>query len=95
MRELPVYTGGEAAIRFSLAPVSPTLEHFNKMVEAVPKDFHEKFSEVFRNYGVLYDKGCTDFKDKKKKTQAWFQGGNTMGMTKGNMNDLQFFPCEM
>ena len=74
---------------------SPTLKHFNKMVEAVPKDFHEKFSEVVRNYGVLYDKGCTDFKDKNKKTQAWFQGGNTMGMTKGNMNDLQFFPCEM
>ena len=65
------------------------------MVEAVPKDFHEKLSEVVRNYGVLYEKGCTDFKDKKKKTQAWFQGGNTMGMTKGNMNDLQFFPCEM
>ena len=64
-------------------------------LEAVPKDFHEKFSKVVRNYGVLYDKGCTDFKDKNKKTQAWFQGGNTMGMTKGNMNDLQFFPCEM
>ena len=73
MRELPVYTGGEAAIRFSLAPVSPTLEHFNKMVEAVPKDFHEKFSEVVRNYGVLYDKGCTDFKDKTRKHKPGFK----------------------
>ena len=73
MRELPVYTGGEAAIRFSLAPVSPTLEHFNKMVEAVPKDFHEKFSEVVRNYGVLYDKGCTDLKKKKKKHKPGFK----------------------
>ena len=65
------------------------------MAEAVAVDFDEKFSEVFCNYRVLYDKGCKDFKDKKKKTQAWFQDGDTMGMTKGNMNDLQFFPSEM
>ena len=40
-------------------------------------------------------RGVKILKKKGKKTQAWFQVGNTMGMTKGNMNDLQFFPSEM
>ena len=79
----------------ALAPISPTLKHLNKMAEAVTVDFDERFCKVVCKYQVLYDKGCKDFKGKRKKTQAWFQVGNTVGMTKGNMNDLQFFPCEM
>ena len=58
------------------------------MVEAVAVEFDEKFSRVVRNYQVLYDKGCKDFKDKNKKTQTWTQFGKEMGMTKGNINDL-------
>ena len=88
-------TFGYAWPIIALAPISPTLEHFNKMAEAVTVDFDERFCKVVCKYRVLYDKGCKDFKDKRKKTQAWFQVGNTVGMTKGNMNDLQFFPCEM
>lgn len=44
--------------------------------------FDERFAEVVRNYRVLYDKECKDFKDKNKKLQAWETVANAMGMTK-------------
>ncbi|XP_068732649.1 uncharacterized protein [Montipora capricornis] len=52
------------------------------MAERGSLSFDETFAEVVRNYRVLYDKECKDFKDKNKKLQAWEKVANEMGMTK-------------
>ena len=53
------------------------------MAERGCLSFDEKFAEVVRNYRVLYDKECKDFKNKNKNLQAWKKVANEMGMTKG------------
>ena len=55
------------------------------MAERGCLSFDETFAEVVRNYRVLYDKECKDFKDKNKKLQAWQKVANEMGMTKGKV----------
>ena len=41
------------------------------MVGAVSVGFDEKLAEQVRKVPVLYDKSCTEFKDKNKKVLAW------------------------
>ena len=53
-------------------------------------DFDEKFSKVVRNYRVLYDKKCQDFKNKNKKNWVWTQVSKEKHKTKGNMNGVQY-----
>ena len=73
MRELPVYTGGEAAIRFSLAPVSPTLEHFNKMVELSLKTFMKSFPRLFATKESYMTRGVQILKTKRRKHKPGFK----------------------
>ena len=44
----------------------------------------EKFCECVRQFPIIYDKECKDFKDKNKKQKAWEMVANTMGVKKGN-----------
>ena len=55
-----------------------------KMAEHGCLSFNKTFPEVC-NYRVLYGKEYKDFKDKKKKLQAWEKVGNEIGMTKSEL----------
>ena len=39
----------------------------------------EKLAEAVRQFRVLYDKSCRDFKDNSKKRLAWEDVANTQG----------------
>ena len=42
--------------------------------------FNERFSETVRQFPVVYDKSCKDFKDRNKQSQAWENIASSMAM---------------
>lgn len=41
----------------------------------------EEFMNTVREYRCLYDKGCTDFKDLRKKENAWIKVGEKFNLS--------------
>ena len=56
----------------------------------------EKLAEAVRQFPVLYDKSCKDFKDNSKKRLAWDDVAKQVGLQTGMYSSSQYsFICLM
>ena len=56
----------------------------------------EKLAEAVRQFPVLYDKSCRDFKDNSKKSLAWDDVTNQVGLQTGMYSSSEYsFICLM
>ena len=56
----------------------------------------EKLAEVVKQFLVLYDKSCRDFKDNTKKRLAWDDVAKHVGLQSGMYSSSQYgFICLM
>ena len=62
-------------------------QHFYNMASQ-----DENLAETVRSFPCLYQKNLPEFKDKKKKEQAWISVAETMGLENGRCHKTrQFF----
>ena len=56
----------------------------------------EKLAEVVKQFLVLYDKSCRDFKDNSKKRLTWDKVANQVGLQTGMDSSSEYsFICLM
>ena len=56
----------------------------------------EKLAEAVRQFPVLYDKSCKDFKDNSKKRLAWDDVAKQVGLQTGMYSSSEYsFICLM
>ena len=47
----------------------------------------ERLAELVRNYPLLYDKVCLDFRNKELKNKAWLNIAQSLGLKTGERNN--------